>query len=130
MDDSITETEQRILANLRVSFIDSSLLKLAELSDLIKIFPTTESSPEWKNFLEEIHVLKGMGGTFGFRNFSQIARRLELYFEDGTDAEHINVADVETYLKKLNDCLLQSEHPDQKQLDAMISTLPTRNIGQ
>lgn len=130
MDKNVKKAEQKILDTLRIDFIGSASQKLIELQALVLSLPRSASGAGWTGFLEEIHVLKGMGGTFGFQNFTQVARRLEQYFENQGEAGDIRIDDVQMFLTKMNDCLELGAHADQTQIDAVLASLPDQPIAQ
>jgi len=126
MDSNNITKEQEILDSLRVKFVESSLEKLEEISVGIDKFRSHPHPDGLKTVLSEIHTLKGLGGTFGFRDFSLIAARLEYYLEGLSKISDQNFKDLKVFISRLHDCIERGAHSSVTDLDHILSELPTR----
>jgi len=126
MKTDIKSEEQKILDSLRIKFVASAREKLTGLATVINDLRAAPDKDSLEFFLDELHTLKGLGGTFGFRDFSQIASRLEDYLEGRDEIPHQQLDDIEIFMSRLGDCIERAEHPSSTELDQILSDLPPR----
>ena len=125
MGDDIYSKEQEILDSLRIKFVESSQAKLMEISAEIDNIRSTSHPGDIEPVLNEIHTLKGLGGTFGFRDFSLIAARFEDYLQGLTEMSEQHIDDFKVFIRRLRDCIEREAYPSPAELEKILSDLPT-----
>jgi chemotaxis protein histidine kinase CheA len=126
MSENVKSEEQKILDNLRVKFIDSAREKLVALDLQVNALRTAFDPKGVEAICYEIHTLKGLGGTFGFNDMSQIAARMEDFIQVHTTATDQHLDELEFFLTGLSDCLDRKQRPAPAELDQILSELPRR----
>ncbi len=126
MGGNVTSEEQKILDSLRIKFVASAQEKLSGLKTVVDDLRVDSHQEGLEFFLNELHTLKGLGGTFGFRDFSQIATRLENYLEGRTEVTSRHLDEIEIFMACLLNCINREKHPSVTELDQILSELPVR----
>jgi len=126
LNDDIKIQEQKILDNLRGKFIESARQKLTVIGAVLDVFRASPSTEGLESVIMEIHTLKGLAGTFGYRDFSLIAARLEVYLKGLSKPTQKHIDDVELYIASLGACIERDVHLDGAELEQILTTLPTR----
>ncbi len=126
MDGTVTSEEQKILDSLRTKFVESAREKLSGLITVVDDLRVDSRRGGLEFLLNELHTLKGLGGTFGFRDFSQIAARLENYLEGRTEVTSHHLDEIENFMACLSNCIDREKPPSVAELDRILSELPVR----
>jgi len=125
MGGDINSKDQEILDSLRSKFVESSEQKLTEILTEIAALRSSYHPDDLETVRNEIHTLKGLGGTFGFRDFSLIAGRFEDYLEGLTEMSDQHIDNLRVFISRLRDCIERETYPTPEELELILSELPT-----
>lgn len=78
----------------------------------------------------ETHSIKGLAGTFGFPVVGLLAHRLEDYLSQLTALDDDRRADVDVFVRHMQEILQRGYNPDEHDAAALIRNLPVASQGK
>lgn len=120
------------LAQLRQEFIDASLDRLNDIEALIETMKggRGRESDAMTELRRHVHSMKGSAGTHGLHVVSQIAHRVEDYFETVDAIGPRQLSDILVYLDRIREILEDGKDPDAETAAEIFRRLPAPLSGE
>jgi len=126
MTENLDPTDRKIVDRLRHKFLAQARQVLAGVAADISRPDGMLPFDHLEKISREIHNVRGMGGTFGFRAFSQIAARFEDYLSACSRRHPPNSDEIVMFLAHMNTSIEHDHRLETPDLPEILASLPTR----